>query len=113
SDTGYDRERALFPADFFAWLEETQPEQLAKVVKPEAADVEKQRGQLLDRLVKMLDAPMENGGGTLNVLRKGFSHMAAKFQMCQFKPESTLNKTTVENYGKVRVRVMRQVHFSP
>ena len=23
-DTGYDRERALFPEDLFAWLEETQ-----------------------------------------------------------------------------------------
>ncbi|WP_336214718.1 type I restriction endonuclease subunit R [Nonomuraea sp. LPB2021202275-12-8] len=112
SDTGYDRERALFPADFFSWLRETQAEQLAKMVKPGSADIEKQKSQLLDRLVKVLDTPMENGGGTLNVLRNGFSHMAAKFQMCQFKPESTLNTKTVENYGKVRVRVMRQVHFS-
>ena len=29
--------------------------------------------------------------GTLNLLRKGFSHLAAKFQMCVFRPESTLN----------------------
>lgn len=113
NDVGYDRERALFPEDFLGWLAETQPEQLAKVVKSGAADVAKQQSQLLDRLVKMLDVPLENGGGTLNVLRSGFSHLAAKFQMCQFKPESTLNKTTVERYGKVRVRVMRQVYFSP
>ncbi|MEU8381617.1 type I restriction endonuclease [Streptosporangium sp. NPDC048865] len=112
NDQGYDRERALYPDDFFGWLEDTQPEQLAKVVKPGAADIEKQKSQLLGRLVKVLDTPMENGGGTLNVLRNGFSHMAAKFQVCQFKPESTLNAKTVANYGKVRVRVMRQVHFS-
>ena len=36
-DTGYDRQRALYPADLFAWLEETQPGQLAKKVKPGAA----------------------------------------------------------------------------
>lgn len=112
NDLGYDRERALFPEDFFAWLADTQPDQLAKVVKPGAADVAKQQTQLLDRLVKVLETPMDSGGGTLNVLRNGFSHLAAKFQVCQFKPESTLNATTVENYSKVRVRVMRQVHFS-
>lgn len=112
NDAGYDRERALFPEDFFGWLQDTQPEPLAKIVKADASDVEKQKGQLLDRLVKALDTPMENGGGTLNLLRNGFSHLTAKFQLCQFKPESTLNAKTVENYEAVRVRVMRQVHFS-
>jgi type I restriction enzyme R subunit len=113
NDLGYDRERALFPEDFFGWLEDTQPAQLAKVVKTGAPDEAKQREQLLDRLVKRLDTPLENGGGTLNTLRTGFSHMTGKFQMCQFRPESTRNPKTVENYGKVRLRVMRQVHFSP
>lgn len=112
NDDGYDRERALFPADLFAWLEETQLKQLAKVVTAGAADVEKHRAQLLDRLVTFLDKPMDQGGGTLNVLRKGFKHVNAQLRVCQFKPESTLNATTVEEYGKVRVRVMRQVHFS-
>jgi type I restriction enzyme R subunit len=32
--------------------------------------------------------------------------------MCQFKPETTLNLATIERYGKVRVRVVRQVYFS-
>jgi len=112
SDAGYDRERALFPEDFIGWLADTQPDQLAKVVKPGAVDAAKQQGQLLDRLVKVLDTPMDSGGGTLNVLRNGFSHLAAKFQVCQFRPESTLNPTTMENYEEVRVRIMRQVHFS-
>ena len=57
SDVGYDRERALFPEDVFGWLEDTQPDELAKVVKPGDARVEqaKAREQLLDRLVKVLD----------------------------------------------------------
>jgi len=112
NDSGYDRERALFPEDFFGWLEDTQPEQLAKVVKAGAPDERKQREQILDRLVKRLETPMESSGGTLNTLRTGFSHLSAKFQVCQFRPESTLNNKTVEDYGKVHVRVMRQVHFS-
>ncbi|WP_050787710.1 type I restriction endonuclease subunit R [Rhodococcus jostii] len=111
-DTGYDRERALFPEDVAGWLADTQPEQLDKVVKSGSADVAKQQDQLLDRIVKILDTPLENGGGTLNLLRKGFSHLSAKFQMCVFRPESTLNVKRNGEYAAVRLRVMRQVHFS-
>ena len=111
-DVGYDRERALFPVDVLAWLSETQPEQLEKVVRADSGDVAKQREQLLDRIAKVLDTPIENGGGTLNLLRKGFSYLAAKFAMCEFKPESTLNEARNARYAAVRVRVMRQVHFS-
>jgi type I restriction enzyme, R subunit len=112
NDAGYDRERAIFPEDVLGWLGDTQPEQLEKVVKPGSGDIAKQQAQLLDRIVKILDTPLDNGGGTLNVLRKGFSHLAAKFQMCVFKPESTLNDKRNADYAAVRVRVMRQVHFS-
>lgn len=112
TDAGYDKERALFPEDVLGWLSDTQPEQLAKVIKPGAKDVAKQQGQLLDRIVKVLDLPLENGGGTLNLLRKGFSHLSGKFQMCVFRPESTLNEKRNAEHAAVRLRVMRQVHFS-
>lgn len=112
NDAGYDRERALFPEDIFDWLADTQPDQLARVAKPGSGDLARQQSQLLDRIVKVLDTPMDNGGGTLNLLRKGFSHLSAKFQMCVFKPESTLNEKRNADYTAVRVRVMRQVHFS-
>lgn len=109
TDDGYDRERALFPEDVIGWLSDTQPHELAKVHK---RNTPTERSQLLDRLVKVLDTPLESGGGTLNVLRKGFSHISARFDMCQFRPESTLNPATLKRYEKVRVRVMRQVHYS-
>ena len=111
TDAGYDRERALFPDDVLGWLADTQPEQLAKVVKA-GGDVAKQQSQLLDRIVKVLDTPMDNGGGTLNVLRKPIGHLSAKLAMCVFKPESTLNEKRNADYAAVRLRVMRQVHFS-
>ncbi|MGP5588131.1 hypothetical protein ACTXO0_15285, partial [Glutamicibacter ardleyensis] len=34
TDEGYDRERALFPEDVFGWLEDTAPDELAKILKP-------------------------------------------------------------------------------
>ncbi|CAM5742263.1 hypothetical protein MAUB1S_03170 [Mycolicibacterium aubagnense] len=74
--------------------------------------MQKQQTQLLDRIVKVLDVPLENGGGTLNLLRKGFSHLSAKFQMCVFRPESTLNAKRNADYAAVRLRVMRQVYYS-
>jgi type I restriction enzyme R subunit len=113
-DTGYDRERALFSSDVLGWLADTQPEQLAKVVKPGGTDKDRRTTEaaLLDRLVKVLELPLDAGGGTLNILRNGFRHISARFEMCQFRPPTNLNQTTLEHYGKVRVRVMRQVHYS-
>src|SRR5690242_2169287 len=96
TDDGYDRARALFPEDVFGWLADTQSAELDKVLSTGSTTEIQQRAQILDRLVKVLETPLESGGGTLNVLRKGFSHIAARFDMCQFKPESTLNPATVE-----------------
>ncbi|WP_104199433.1 type I restriction endonuclease subunit R [Cryobacterium sp. Y29] len=118
TSTGYDTERALFPADVFGWLEDTQPEVWARAVKPiDAASVQqKSRDALLDRLVKSLDASFDsvNGvqGGTLSVLRRGFKATPLSFRMAQFKPVTALNPKTTADYGKMRLRVMRQVFYS-
>ena len=73
---------------------------------------EQQKRILLDRLVKVLDTPLANGGGTINVLRNGFASAPARFAMSEPKPESTKNPATVARHDAVRLRVMRQVHFS-
>ncbi|PFG43796.1 type I restriction enzyme R subunit [Isoptericola jiangsuensis] len=113
NDTGYDPAVALFPDDVFGWLEATQPDELTKVVKAGSTSGAKQRQQLLAALAKRLDAPTSHGGGTLNVLRRPFAHVNAHLEMCQFKPATSLNPTTSARYEAVRLRVMRQVHFSP
>lgn len=118
NSTGYDKERALFPEDVFGWLADTQPEALAKVVRPnDAGSVqEKSRNAILDRLVKSLDASFDSvagvQGGTLSVLRRGFKYTPASFRMAQFRPADGLNPTTTADYGKMRLRVMRQVFYS-
>lgn len=111
---GYDRARAIFPEDVFAWIRQTQPEEWAKVVKPSASDAEqaKAREQLLDRLAKALDTPQDAGGGTLSVLRRGFKKTPASFRMCAFQPATSRNATALREYAAVRLRVVRQVYYS-
>ncbi|WP_069146520.1 type I restriction endonuclease subunit R [Rhodococcus erythropolis] len=110
----YDTTRALIPEDVFGWLADTQSEQLAKVLKPtdSPAELEFAKRLLMDRLCKVLDKPATKEAGMLSVLRTGFKDVAAKFEMCQFKPAMGLNPATLERYSKVRLRVVRQVHYS-
>ena len=114
TDTGYDRELALFPEDVFGWLSDTQPEQLAKRVKPDLAGQARTKAErgVLATLARALDADLKANGGTLAVLRRGFKDLNAQFQMGQFRPNTSLNETTKKRYDAVRLRVMRQVHYS-
>ncbi|MFZ2178718.1 MAG: DEAD/DEAH box helicase family protein [Rhodococcus sp. (in: high G+C Gram-positive bacteria)] len=114
TDTGYDRELALFPEDVLGWLADTQPDQLAKRISPEAdPETRKKAAQgLLKRIAQALSADLKADGGTLAVLRRGFKDFNAQFSMCQFKPNTGLNATTAGKYEAVRLRVMRQVHYS-
>lgn len=113
-DAGYDRELALFPEDVFDWLAETQPVEWEKRVKPGDAPAAqgKAKAALLQRLAKALSADLKADGGTLAVLRRGFNDFNASFAMCQPKPNSGWNATTAARYAAVRLRVMRQVHYS-
>ncbi|SOB83241.1 type I restriction endonuclease subunit R [Streptomyces sp. 1331.2] len=104
----YDRERALFPADLFAWLKETQKPAYEKALKAAGS-----QAKFLDVLTAALDRPLEHGGGTLNILRNGVQYIGGgRLKMAQFRPETSLNGTTAAHYEQMRVRVVRQVHFS-
>jgi type I restriction enzyme R subunit len=108
NDTGYDRERALFPEDLFAWLEATQKPAYEKALKAAGS-----QAKFLDVLTTALDKPLEHGGGMLNILRNGVQYIGGgRLKTAQFRPETSLNATTNELYAAMRVRVMRQVHFS-
>ena len=52
NDAGYDRERALFPTDLFAWLEETQRAAYEKALKAAGSEA-----KFLDVLTTALDKP--------------------------------------------------------
>lgn len=108
NDVGYDRERALFREDLFAWLKETQQVAFEKALRAAGSET-----KFLDVLTTALDKPLEHGGGTLNILRNGVQYIGGgRLKMAQFRPETSLNATTNAQYAAMRVRVMRQVHFS-
>jgi type I restriction enzyme R subunit len=119
TDAGYDRDLALFPEDVVGWLEESQPTEFAKVVRSIDTDAQRDaaaRG-ILTRLAKSLDLDPLKNGGTIRILHEGFSMVplhggAVKFRLAQFRPATTQNRDTLAAYAKMRVRVVRQVHYS-
>lgn len=107
NDSGYDRERALFPEDVFAWIKETQPNAWEKFANHHGANAET---EFLKRLAKVLDEE-----GTLGVLRNGFKAVGAggaEFRMVQYRPAHGLNADIEARYQANRLRVVRQVHYS-
>ena len=100
----YDRELALYPEDVLGWVQDTQPKTWEKL---KAAKNGKTEAALLARLAQVLDTD-----GSLSVLRHGFKDVSTKVDMCQFRPAQGINPETLERYGKVRCRVVRQVRYS-
>lgn len=104
---GYDRARALFPADVIAWVRETQPKAWDALQKSHGASAE---AVLLDRLRKSLD-----DRGTLDVLRHGVELLGLRqpLALSQFRPALAMNPETLAKYAANRLRVVRQVRYSP
>lgn len=114
NDAGYDRARALFPEDLFAWLKDANPQGYEKVFGPDDAPLVDKRIKALDRLKAELEKDAyQHGGGTLNVLRNGLDIVGVKrFPLVQPQPADLLNPATQALYAKNRLRVMRQVYYS-
>jgi type I restriction enzyme R subunit len=107
NDQGYDRELALFPEDAVSWIEETQPEVWSKFA---AAHGSSAQAEILSRIAKILETE-----GTLSLLRNGFKATGAgsnTFQMAQFKPAFGFNDKIAGKYNAMRLRVVRQLHYS-
>ena len=103
----YDRARALYPADVMAWLQESQPEAWDKLQRLHGAAAD---AAVLDRLVKVLES---KDGGTVNVLRRGFSIPGGgAIAMSQALPEDERNQTVIHRYQANRLRVVPQLRYS-
>jgi type I restriction enzyme R subunit len=103
---GYDRARALFPADVLAWVQATQPKAWDTLTKNHGSKAEE---TLLSRLRDQLDQR-----GTLEVLRHGVELLGLKtpLLLAQFKPALVINEDILARYAANRLRVVRQVHYS-
>ncbi|WP_371157008.1 type I restriction endonuclease subunit R [Jannaschia sp. 2305UL9-9] len=103
---GYDRARALFPADVVAWVQTSQPKAWETLTKNHGAAAEP---MMLDRIRKQMDER-----GTLEVLRRGVEMIGlrAPLMLAQFKPALAMNVDIVARYEANRLRVVRQVRYS-
>lgn len=105
SNVEWDKDRALFPAQVFAFIADTQPKLWAEMQALHAAGLE---ALLLNSLVKELDAK-----GSLHVLRHGFKFYGKTFRLAYFKPAHGANYEVLEQFGKNRLTVTRQVPCHP
>ena len=105
SNAEWDKERALFPAQVFAFIADTQPKLWAEMQALHAAGLE---ALLLTTLVKELDAK-----GSLHVLRHGFKFYGKTFRLAYFKPAHGANYELLAQVGKNRLTVTRQVPCHP
>lgn len=103
---GYDRARALFPADVLAWVQTTQAPAWETLTKNHGSQATQ---TLLTRLRDQMDQR-----GTLDVLRHGIELLGLKapLQLAQFKPALAINPDILARYAANRLRVVRQVHYS-
>ncbi len=101
----WDRERALFPPQVFAFIQETQPKLWAQMAELHAAGLE---GLLISTLAKELEAK-----GSLHVLRHGFKFYGKTFRLAYFKPAHGANFEVLEQFKKNRLTVTRQVPCHP
>lgn len=101
----WDKERALFPAQVFAFIADTQPKLWAEMKTLHAAGLET---LLLATLAKELDAK-----GALHVLRHGFKFYGKTFRIAYFKPAHGANYDVLEQFGRNRLTVTRQVPCHP
>lgn len=102
--SGFDRERAIFPEAVLAFIRDTQPNEWAKI---EALHGEKTGEQVLGDLCKWMDA-----NGSLATLRHGFKCYGRTLHVSFFKAAHELNPELEARYAANRLGITRQLHFS-
>ncbi|WP_257255085.1 type I restriction endonuclease subunit R [Endozoicomonas sp. SESOKO3] len=113
----YDRETALYTSDVLDFVKNTQPKEWQKFCKSFPMDSEQHFISHLVNQLKKADANAIDkelrSFGTLGVLRHGLKIRNARFSLCQFMPEHTLNPDTLARYKENRCRVVPELVYSP
>ncbi len=101
----WDKECALFPAQIFAFLQDTQPKLWKQMSDLHGAALEP---MLIAALVKELHIK-----GTLHCLRHGFKFYGKTFRLAYFKPAHGLNYEIIDLFNKNQLTVTRQTPCHP
>ena len=117
SPSGYQAETALYEQDVLDFVQTTQPQEWEKFCRTFPIDSER---HFITALVKQLNKADEHSTdqasrtyGTLGVLRHELKIRNARFSLCQFKPEHSLNPETMARYEANICRVVPEVVYSP
>ena len=100
----FDRKLALDKGTFVSFIKASQPAQWQRYEKIYGADSENKVVERFNREVKMTSL--------LNVLRHGFTDRGIKFRAVFWKPETTLNVTSQNQYEANIFQCTRQLHYS-
>lgn len=101
----WNRELALDTAHLFAFLQDSQPKQWAKLSGIHGDKLEE---RFIVRLTKELDSR-----GALDVIRHGVTDYGVTLRLCCFKPAHGMAPEAVDLYEKNRLVVTQQVRFDP
>lgn len=101
----FDRIIALDRNTFISFIKQSQPKQWERFEKIYGADSEKQIVERFCREVKMV--------GLLKVFRQGFTDRGIKFRAVYWKPETSINETSQQQYDANILHCTRQLHYSP
>lgn len=103
NDAGYDRARALYPADVQEWLSTAYPKEFAQLKKMSNWET-----MLLDRLQEVA-----RQHGALALLRDPIGIAGAgRFRMSESAPEDERNADVAKRYKSNILRVVQQVHYN-
>lgn len=100
---GFDAASALFPADVFAFIRDSQA---ARWTELEAMLKDRTETTILDSLTKELATK-----GALGVLRHGFKCYGKQLRLAYFRPNSGMNPEAAARYAANRFTITRQVEF--
>lgn len=100
----FDPKLAVDPRTLVGFLQNTQPQEWAKLAGFYGIDVE---SKVVQRIAQDLDLR-----GMLDCVRQGVTDRGVKLRLAFFKPASGLNPQTLELYRKNILTFTRQVHFS-
>ena len=103
-ESGFDRERAIFPVVALAFIRQTQPKDWGKLESLHGA---KTGDLILADLCKWMDAH-----GSLATLRHGFKCYGRTLRVAFFKAAHGLNAELENRYKANRVGITRQLHYS-
>ena len=104
SPVGYDRELALYPDKIFDFILKTQAKEWEKYTTTYGTNAKQ---QFIKRLTEQLDSK-----GSLHVLRHGLKDRGANFQLCYFKPNTSLNADAETLYQANSLTLVRQLYYS-